>query len=221
MVLKCVDNKVSKHFKLYLGEHAVYNFNSSMIKENKYCSDVMKKHFNKELVMTKKDNEDFENSTKGSIYENNCIVDIKARDYSHITGKYRGSAHRDCNINVKLSHKFSVVFHNLKNYDLHLVMQEPGKFNLKINSIPNGFEKYMSFSINSILSFIDSFQFLSSLLDNLIKTLNKDDFKRLSQKFDNNVLDLVKQKGFYSYEYMSDFQMFKEKLISRKGFSVH
>ena len=35
-----------------------------MIEESKYCSDVMKKHFNKELVMTKKDNEDFENSTK-------------------------------------------------------------------------------------------------------------------------------------------------------------
>ena len=220
MVLKCVDNKFSMHFKLYLGEDAVYNFISSMIKESKYSSDVMKKHFNKELVMTKKDNEDFENSTKCSIYENNCIVDIKARDYCHITGKYRGSAHRDCNINVKLSHKIPVVFHNLKNYDLHLIMQQPGKFNLKINVIPNGFEKYMSFSINSKLSFIDSFQFLSSSLDNLIKTLNKDDFKHLSQKFDNNVLDLVKQKGFYLYEYMSDFEMFKEKLLSRERFSV-
>ena len=33
-----------------------------MIEERKYCSDVMKKHFNKKLVITKKDNEDFENS---------------------------------------------------------------------------------------------------------------------------------------------------------------
>ena len=33
-----------------------------MIEESKYCSDVIKKHFNKELVMTKKDNKDFENS---------------------------------------------------------------------------------------------------------------------------------------------------------------
>ena len=33
-----------------------------MIKESKYCSDVIKKHFNKELVMTKEDNEDSENS---------------------------------------------------------------------------------------------------------------------------------------------------------------
>ena len=29
-----------------------------------YCSDVMNKHFNKELVTTKENNEDFENSTK-------------------------------------------------------------------------------------------------------------------------------------------------------------
>ena len=58
----------------------------------------------------------------------------------------------------------------------------------------------MSFTINNKLSFIDSFQFLSSSLDRLVKNLSKDDFKYLSQEFHNSVLDLVKQKGFYSYE---------------------
>ena len=38
-----------------------------------------------------------------------------------------------------------------------LIMQELGKFNLKISVIPNKLEKYMSFSINDKLSFIDSF----------------------------------------------------------------
>ena len=52
----------------------------------------------------------------------------------------------------------------------------------------------MSFSINNKLSFIDSFQFLSSSLDSLVKNLSNYDFKYLSQEFDNNVLDLVKQK---------------------------
>ena len=55
----------------------------------------------------------------------------------------------------------------------------------------------MSFTINSKLSFIDSFQFLSSSLDSFVKHLSKDDFKYLSQEFDENVLDLAKQKGFY------------------------
>ena len=64
----------------------------------------------------------------------------------------------------------------------------------------------MSFSINNKLSFIDSFQFLSSSLHNLVKNLGKDDFKYLSQEFDNNVLDLIKQKVFYPYEYMSYFE---------------
>ena len=97
-------------------------------------------------------------------------------------------------------------------------MQELGKFNLKINVIPNGLEKYMSFSINNKLSFIDSFQFLSSSLDSLVKNLAKDDFKYLSQEFDNNVLELIKQKGFYPYEYRSNFEKFKEQLASQEKF---
>ena len=90
-----------------------------------------KKHFNKELVMTKKDIEDLENSTKCWICDNDYIDnDVKVRDHCHITGKYRVSLHRDCNINVKLNHKIPVTFHNLKNFDSHLIMQELSKFNL-------------------------------------------------------------------------------------------
>ena len=168
-----------------------------MIEESKYCIDVMKKDFNKELVTTKKDNEDFENSTKCWICYNYYIDnDVEIRDHCHITGKYSGSAHRDCNINVKANLIILVVFCNLKYYDSCLIMQELGKFNHEINAIQNGLEKYMTFSLNNKLSFIASFQFLSSSLDSLVKSLNKDD-KYLSQEFDNNVLNLDKQKGFY------------------------
>ena len=70
---------------------------------------MVKKRFNKKLVMTKKDNEDIEISTKCWIYNNDYIDnDVKVRDYCHITGKYRGSAHRDCDINVELNHKIPV-----------------------------------------------------------------------------------------------------------------
>ena len=54
-------------------------------------------------------------------------------------------------------------------------MQELGKFGFKINIIPNELEKCISFSINNKLAFIDSFQFLNSSLDTLIKNLGKDD----------------------------------------------
>ena len=72
------------------------------------------------------------------------------------------------------------------------------------------------FSINNKLSLIDTFQFLSYSLDSLVKNLGKDDFKYLSQEFDNNVLDLVKQKTFHPYENMSNFEKFKEELPSKK-----
>ena len=116
--LVCVDDKFSKSFKSYLGEDAVYNFISSMIEESKYCSGVMKKHFNKELVITKESNEDFGTSTQCSICDSDYIdTDVKVKDHCRIIGKYRGSVDRYCNIKVKLSYKFPVVFHNLKNYD--------------------------------------------------------------------------------------------------------
>ena len=79
-------------------------------------------------------------------------------------------------------------------------------------------EKYTSFTIDNKLSFIDSFQFFSSLLDSLVKNLSKDDFRYLAQEFDNNILDLVNQKGFYSYEYMNDFEKSKEELSSKETF---
>ena len=63
----------------------------------------------------------------------------------------------------------------------------------------------MSFTINNKLSFINIIQFPSSSLDSLVKKLNKNDFKYLSQEFGNNVLDLVKQKRLFPNEYMSDF----------------
>ena len=40
----------------------------------------------------------------------------------------------------------------------------------------------------------------------------------MSQEFDKNRLDLVKQKGFYPYEYMTHFEKFKEKLTSKEKF---
>ena len=97
-------------------------------------------------------------------------------------------------------------------------MQELGKFNLKTNVIPNGLEKYMNFGINNKLSFINSFLFLSSSLDSLVKNFGKDDFKYFSQEFDNNVLDLVEQKRFDTYKYMSDFEKFKEQFPSKEKF---
>ena len=43
-------------------------------------------------------------------------------------------------------------------------------------------------------------------------------FKYFSQEFANDALDLVKQNGFYLYEYMSDFKKFKEEFPGKEKF---
>ena len=99
-------------------------------------------------------------------------------------------------------------------------MPELGKFDFKICVIPNGLEKYMNFNINNKFIFVDIFQFLSSLLDSLGNSLGKDDFKYLNQEPDSKVLDLVKQKGFHPFEYMSDLEKYKEKLTCKEKFYI-
>ena len=101
----------------------------------------MKDQFNKNLVMTEEEEHLFQQS-------NNCWIckkiidngDEKVRDHCHITGKFRGSAHWDCNINFQLTKKIPVIFHNSKGYDSHLIFSELHKFYLKADVIPNGSE---------------------------------------------------------------------------------
>ena len=147
-----------------MGEDAVYNFINITIEESNYFTDFMKKQFNKDIVMTKVDDEDFEKSAKSSVY---CNVwaddDVKLRDHYHITWEFRCSARRHCNIKIELNHKIRIVFQKLKNYDSHLIIQEPGKFDFKINVIPVGLEEYMGFNIFNKLIFINSFQCLSCI----------------------------------------------------------
>ena len=84
------------------------------------------------------------------------------------------------------------------------------KLNCKISVIPNGLEKYMSFSLNGNIAFIDSMLFLNSSLDKVAKCLGSEDFKYLSEEFSREKLELVKKKGIYPYEYFNSFKKFKE-----------
>ena len=86
---------------------------------------------------------------------------------------------------------------------------------LKKNVRPNGLQKYMRVRISNKSSFIDRIRFLISSLDSLVKNFGKNDLKYLSQELNNNALHLVKQKGFYPYEYMRDFEKFEEQLPSK------
>ena len=99
-------------------------------------------------------------------------------------------------------------------------MQEIGKFDVKVSVMPNGLEKYMTFTINKNLVFIGSMQFMNSSLDSLAKNLSDKDFKYLSEEFSGEFLKSGKRKGVYSYEYMNSFEkFFEDKLPDKCNFS--
>ena len=88
----------------------------------------------------------FQQSNSRWIYKK--IIDNdeeKVRDHCHVTGKFRGTSHWDCNINLQLTKKFPAIFHNLRGYDSYLIFCELDKFDVKISVIPNGLKKYMAF----------------------------------------------------------------------------
>ena len=109
-----------------------------------------------------------------------------------------------------MTKKVPAIFHNLRGYDSYSILQEIDKFDVKISVIPNGLEKYMAFTINKNLVFIGSMQVVNSSLSKLVKNLTDNDFKYLSQKLSGDLLELVKQKGVYPYEYMDNFEKFSE-----------
>ena len=306
-VVCCYDDKFSKEAVIYRGEKAVYKFLEAMLKEVKYCKDVIEKEFNKELKMTKDDNKKFQKAKKCHICEQKfsiisdlcnscqefcyknlkyfietcstcstwnidendmdeydcckickrdfnmlcfehtirctkCVKKInnkpmKVRDHCHITGKYRGAAHDKCNLNFQITNKIPVIFHNLRGYDSHFIIQEIGEIikknkykeigkdgkekekekQMNINIIPNNMEKYLAIMLGKHLTFIDSFQFMSSSLDRLVSNLPKESFKYTSKRFKSK-LDLMTRKGVYPYDYMDSFDKFNEQLPTKEDF---
>ena len=188
-VVCCYDDKYTKPINIYRGEKAVYKFLEKMLDEVNYCKKIIKKEFDKTLIMTDNDKLSFKLEQKCHICNKKYTdKDTRVRDHCHITGKYRGSAHQECNLRLRIKPeeiKIPVIFHNLRGYDSHLIMQEIGDIakkhtyknnkgeekQMKINAIPNNMEKYMAFMLGNHLTFLDSFQFMSSSLDKLVSNL--------------------------------------------------
>ena len=156
------DDKYSKPYKGYRGPDAVYQIIKKILDEQKKIKQINKQNFNKMMIIAENEQFDFENAKSYYIcnkeYNNK---DTAVRNHFHVAGKYRGSAHTKFNLSYRLTSKIYVIFHNLRGYDSHLIMQEIGKFNKDINVIPNNMEKiYMTFMIGRNLIFIDSFPML-------------------------------------------------------------
>ena len=144
----CVDDKFTKPIVVFSSEKLLMNLLKQFLKS----MDTVKsngKTFSfsktwKNLVMSE-EKVQFQSSNTCWICEKLIGNDDgKVRDHCHITGKFRGAAHWRCYINLQLTKKVSVIFHNLRGYDSHLIFCELKNFDVKIDVIPNRLEKYMA-----------------------------------------------------------------------------
>ena len=191
----------------------------------------------KKIIFTREDEKQFNTASDCWICGEELGND-RVRDHCHYTGCYRGAAHNSCNLKYSKPKDVPVFFHNLTGYDSHLFIKNLGSSNPKetIECIPNNEEKYITFTKNIIVGqytnkkgevkdktfkivFKDSLKFMSSSLGALVNNLPKNGFKNISKYYTPEEVELIKQKGFYPYEFMDKVEKFKNtKLPPREAF---
>ena len=157
--------------------------------------------------MTNQDEEIYNNPQICWICNEELNTD-KVRDHCHITGKFRGAAHNQCNLKLKIPKKLAIIFHNLEGYDGHIIFKELNNFDVTIDVIPKTIEKYMSIIVNRNITFIDSNEFYKGTLNTLASNLDDKDFKYLMSEFPIDKLEILKRKDAYPYEYVDSYQKF-------------
>ena len=183
----------------------------------------------KKMIFTEEDRKQFNKASDCWIC-GEYLGNDRVRDHCHYTGRYRGPAHNNCNLKYRKPKSISVFFHNLSGYDSHLFIKKIGcSINEKenIDCIPNNEEKYISLSKTIVtgqytnkkgeikyktfkIVFKDSLKFMSSSLGALVNNLPKDAFKNLLKYFTPEQAEILKQKGFYPYEYMDTIEKFND-----------
>ena len=141
------------------------------------------------MIMTEEDQEGFKKNNICRLCEKN-IESVKVWDHCHLTVKYRGPAHGIWKINVTQDQSDFIpfIFHNFSNYDSHMFFKklvDKKKYRVKFDTTPKTNEEYISVTYGCI-RFIDSYRFVSSGLDSLVKTLVDDSHKSLKKLKEQN-----------------------------------
>ena len=232
--------KVENPLKLYRGKDCINKFCNHVIGEVRRLYQSFPEVAMKPL--TPKEMDRYKRSERCHI----CFKPFKednpkVRDHCHYTSCYRGPAHTKCNLQYKIPSYIPIAFHNILGYDAHLFIKELAASSTdraKMRVITKNKEDYMSFSIkvevdkyidkNGIekseeieLRFIDSFKFMSSSLDSLVNNLSLGGNYHFFgfKEYNKNQYKLLTHKGIYPYEYVTDWDKFKEtKLLPREAF---
>ena len=186
----------------------------------------------KMIPLTKEEQYEFENASACWICQKEFGESKKVRDHCHFTGKYRGAAHNQCNLQFKKPKFTPVIFHNLSGYDAHLFVKNLGRTEGNIKCIPNNEEKYISFSkeivvgeyenkkgekveVKHEIRFLDSFKFMASSLESLVGNLGLEKLIQTKKEFGEKV-KLISRKGIYPYDYMNGIKKFSEEKLPQK-----
>lgn len=226
--VKCSYDDTKSYYESYTGLDCIEWFVNKLYSIAVNINNELSK--NVSMIFTKEDEISFLGKKKCFICTKFfTMIDVKVRDHCHLTGKYRGAAHQQCNLNFQMRNVVPVVYHNL-NYDSHfLIEQIATRYDGKVSIIPVNSEKYISFSKKiSIFGekkksiefrFIDSFRFLNYSLADLVANLPSDGFNILNsefQQYTQNKRDMLKRKGVYPYDFMSNIDKMKIEHLPKK-----
>jgi len=179
---------------------------------------------NKPIVFTDEQRQSHNACTACNLCKTTFTYDNhKVADHCHLSGKYRQALCNTCNLKLQAPKFVPIFFHNLSNYDAHLIVTELGHDTQAINVIPNSEEKYISFSkyVTNTFSmrFIDTFRFMASSLSSLSKNLitpGLENFRETANHFVAGDMPLVTRKGVYPYEYTDSWSRLEETRLPRK-----
>ena len=231
--IKCNYNDSLSKYVSFRGKNASSEFLKNIREDLVYIFDNHLNKFTPMSPLTDSENASYISATRCHICNDQLISD-KVRDHCHLSGKYRGPAHSDCNLNYKIQKFIPIFFHNLSGYDSHLFIKElwcEKHPNDILQVIPATDEKYISFSIKILrentgtfknkyleLRFLDSFRFLSSSLENLASSLKEAEFAETKKAFQYSNVDLILKKAIFPYEYLSSFEKLNESQLPSKEY---
>jgi hypothetical protein len=219
----CEDEKYTKPAVIYRGENAGMKMIECLLQEQVEIEDVLSTI--EPMHLTEEHDDLIENATHCCICKKDFSINDKGygkivRHHNHLTGEIIGPACNKCNLNCEQAKFTPVIFHNLRNFDAHILCESLGLFkDYPLRCIAQNSERYVSFSLGK-LRFIDSFQFLPASLESLVDNLAQDGLQAfpslLSECNSEEEAELLLRKGVYPYDYMDSFDKFDESSLPLK-----